>query len=205
MDVPAYVAPEHERAAELFDAVNDGDLEQLQKLLADGVPAGALDDDGNSALHKAAEGETDCAKALMAALAASTGIFEVKNGDEKTCLEIAISYEDGTLCRLFLDAGAKATAEAVALAREGGVPDVIKALTGEVVEEKAVQAPADGARRVSVSGGDNITDFTKQWGKEQAGRRQSCHEAESDLRPRVADDALHNAPDHAPDAAAAAN
>ena len=171
---PEYVAPEHERSSELFEAIDSGSVDALKALLEEGVPAGVLDEDGNTPLHKAAEGESDCAKALIEKLDPSSGVYEAKNGDGETALMVAIKYEDASLCTILMEAGARATEEAIAKAREGGVPEVVSAVTGELVAQRAVRERkgSEDFRRVSVSGQD-IKEFTSAFSNEKEVRRQS--------------------------------
>ena len=174
---PDYAAPEHERSEELFEAVDSGDAESVQTILDEGVPPGVVDDDGNTPLHKAAEGETECAKVLLAVLDKATGVFEAKNSDGETPLMVAIKYEDAAVCTLFIEAGSLCTQEAFDKAREGAVPEVVTAVTGDAYVERAPVDRGDEAagRRVSVSGG-TVDEFTKTYTKEQGEnvRRQSC-------------------------------
>ena len=172
---PEYVAPEHERSSEIFEAIDSGSVEALKALLDEGeVPAGVLDEDRNTPLHKAAEGETDCAKALIEKLDQSSGVYEAKNAEGETALMVAIKYEDASLCTILLEAGARATEEAIAKAREGGVPEVVTAVTGELVKERNVRERkgSEDFRRVSVSGQD-IKEFTSAFSSEKEVRRQS--------------------------------
>lgn len=95
----------------------------------------ALDDDGNTLLHKAAEGETACMERLLAAAGAQDALV-IQNAEGDTPLMAAIRYEDASLVKLLLNsdgnagrATAAATEEAVSLARELDLPEVISALT----------------------------------------------------------------------------
>ena len=206
---PPYEPPTHEQAAELFEAVEGGDIEALQALLDAGVPAGVVDDDGNTPLHKAAEGEEECAKALIEKLDKSTGVYEAKNADGNTCLMVAIEYEDAGLCKTFIEAGCRVTEEVLAAVKEKDSPEIITAVTGEVVADKVVAKPKEGGeRRVSVScaaGGGNVNEFTSAFQGEQ-GRRMSVGGAPDDstksaadaaaLVPEKDDDPLDNPTDH---------
>ena len=75
---------------------------------------------------------------------------------------VAIKYEDAELCELYISHGAACTQEAIDRAREGGVPEVVAAVTGEVVAERGgVERDAGvSGRRASVSGGD-VDEFTE--------------------------------------------
>lgn len=206
-DGPEYVPPTHEQASEVFDAVDSGSSEDLQALLDAGVPAGVVDDDGNTPLHKAAEGETECVKLLCSFLDRASGVFEAKNADGNTCLMAAIDYESSEICALLIEAGCLPTAEAVALCHEKDVPEVTTVVTGVQVAAKEVKEALGqgGPRRVSVSGGDNINDFTQKFNNEQqTARRQSCAgskdvgddaAAAALLVPEAPDDPLENATD----------
>ena len=173
-----YVPPTHDRGEEVFEAIDSGDPDALAALLEEGVPAGVVDDDGNSALHKAAEGESACAKLLVAALHSSTGVYEAKNADGETCLMVAIKYEDAELCGLYISHGAACTQEAVDRAREGGVPEVVAAVTGEVVAERGgVERDAGvSGRRASVSGG-NVDEFTEAFNDAETTSKRRASDA----------------------------
>lgn len=164
---PVYEPATHDRSSEIFEAIDSGDAGALATLLEEGVPAGVVDDNGNTPLHKAAEGETECAKVLVSKLDAASGVFEARNVEGETCLMVAIKYEDATLCSTFAAAGALCTQEVIDKARTGEVPEVISAVTGEEVAARAVVDRGDDAqRRVSVSGG-NVEEFTKTYNNEQ--------------------------------------
>jgi ankyrin repeat protein len=181
---PAYVAPacDDEIREKLFEAVGEGDVEALQSLLDEGAPAGVLDDDGNSLLHKAAEGESECARAVLSqldsqtlapVLTPSSGFFETRNSDEKTALLVAIEYEDATIVELLVKAGSLVTEEAASKANDGGVPEVITAVTGQHVAERRSQV-YHGGKRASVSG-SGIEEYTDVFKDEtqSLGRRAS--------------------------------
>ena len=165
---PDYDAPTHEKAAELFGAISEGDAELLTALLAEGVPAGVVDGDGCTPLHKAAEGEGECAQLLVDRLDASSGVFEVRNREDETALLVAIRYEDAEIAKILLDGGAKATAEAIDKARASSEPDVIAAVTGEEVADRPSPAGArkGDERRVSVSAQGDINSFTRTFSGE---------------------------------------
>jgi hypothetical protein len=168
--------PTHEQSEALFDAIGDGDLHQMQSLIESGVPLNVRDEDGNTPLHKACEGETECARSLL--LHASN--LERKNAEGETALMTAIRYEDATIVEMLKQAGAKVTPAALKLAREFDVPEVIRCLTGEDVADRIVkQRSADEeTRRVSVSG-ENIKEFTGAFTNEKEVRRASLQGAEN--------------------------
>ena len=61
--VPSSAEPAepHPQGPELFEAVGEGDVDRVTELLEEGVPASSLDDDCNTPLILACEGETECA------------------------------------------------------------------------------------------------------------------------------------------------
>ena len=56
-----------EELVALFEAVTEGDSDEVEALLAKGVEVNGIDEDGNTALHLAAEGEPQIVAALIAA------------------------------------------------------------------------------------------------------------------------------------------
>ena len=70
------------------------------------------------------------------------------------------------------------TSEAIGKANATGVPEVISAMTGVYVADRRVrkrEGSSENVRRVSVSGGSSINEFTSKYSGEQASeRRQSC-------------------------------
>ena len=80
------VAPKHERQAELFIAVNKGNAELVRELLIAGVPASVVNEDGNTPLIKAVQGEHDCLEVLLEVPCN----VEWMNNIGKTALAVAI-------------------------------------------------------------------------------------------------------------------
>ena len=144
----------------LFDCVGDGDVDALTALLATGLTVEGVDDDGNSALHKAAEGEEACMKLLLAAPGAEAAL-KLKNAAGDTALMSAIRYEDANLVQLMLPSS-PATDEAIALAKELSLTVIVALLTGEAVPEAPAETEGKEKveRRNSVSGED-LDDFSK--------------------------------------------
>lgn len=166
----AYAPSGDDRGGEIFEAIDAGDAAALATLLQEGVHLGVTDDDSNTPLHKAAEGEIECAKVLVAHVDAASGAFEARNVEGETCLMVAIKYEDATLCSIFVTGGALCTQEAIERAHAVKVPEVISALTGEAAPRAravAARAARDDVRRVSVKG-ENVDDFTKTFNNEQS-------------------------------------
>ena len=166
-------------ATELFEAVDDGDIEMV-KALRKTCGVNVIDEDGNTPLHKAAEGETACVKLLLAAKGAEEALT-TKNSDGLTPLMCAIKYEDAEIVELMTDpkkhglvirgeeaaegaVAAEKTGEAIALARSLNLSTIIEVLTGEVAGEEKKTKIVE--RRVSVSG-DDINDFSKTYHEEQ--------------------------------------
>ena len=157
---------EHPRSAELFEKVSEGDVDGLRELLADGVPAACIDEDGNTALIAAAEGESECAQVLIEARCP----VDHQNDEGVSALMKAVEYEDIEVVRIFLAAGASLDAAnndgatAVEMAKGLADPEIYGLLTGTKVEHKEREAPAGGdgeepKRRNSVSQ-QNLADFT---------------------------------------------
>lgn len=95
----------HPKARELIDAIESGEVEMVEELLAEGVPADSKDDDGmKTALMYAAEGERGCLDILLAH--GATVDFQSKHGE--TALMAAIKYGDVETVQVLLDAGADA-------------------------------------------------------------------------------------------------
>lgn len=147
-------------------------MQKMQTLLSEGVPPNVVDEDGNTPLHKACEGETECVRALLVAM---SGKLTRRNNDNNTPLMAAITYEDATIVGMLLAGGAVASEEAIALAKQLDVPEVIRALTNEdIADRKVKQRSEEDAdfRRVSVSG-ENIGEYTAQFTNEKEVRRAS--------------------------------
>lgn len=171
--------PTHEQAEELFEAIGDGDLDQMQSLIESGVPLGVRDEDGNTPLHKACEGETECVRSLLTHLGGKH--LERKNNEDETALMTAIRYEDANIVEMLKEAGAKVSTKALGIARQLDVPEIVRCLTGEDVADRMIKqrrASEQGDRRVSVSG-DNIKDFTGAFTNEKEVRRASLMGAQN--------------------------
>lgn len=188
-------------AEAVFAAIGEGDVATLTQLIKDNADFSvdcidASNDDKNTPLHAAAEGEAECMKVLLKAKGAAEAL-KMKNegGDEPmTPLMVAIKYEEEDLVSLMLEpakfelenaAAAEKTEEAVEFARKlDGAPAVL-ALFGieKKEEEKKLPNPEDGGvgRRASVSGTDinsfssTYADESKSLNAKRAGR--TSHEA----------------------------
>ena len=152
-----------EKAAELFAAVENGDLETV-RTLRKVVGANVTDDDGNTPLHKAAEGETECVKLLLGAGGASKALL-VRNSNNDTPLMSAIRYEDKEIVELMIGlhhveggvpSTAQATDEAIALALKLDLTEILGILTGKDIAEKKMKKPAE--RRVSELNARNLAN-----------------------------------------------
>ena len=102
----------------LVTAVNEGDSEEVSKLLAETgdlkVDLGLCDSSGRTALMHAAEGESECVRLLLAA----GHQLDAENTDQRTALDTSISYDDESIVKLLLEAGAMTTQTSLALATE---------------------------------------------------------------------------------------
>ena len=182
------VPPEvHDQSAELFEAIGDGDLDRLKGLLDSGVPPHVVDEDGATPLHRAAEGETECASTL---LETGTCCLEYKTPDGDTALMAAIRYEDAEIVALMVSKGCHVSGACCNLAEElGKEPAIWRALTGEEMGDRPVRERngSEEFRRVSVSATGGINEFTSNYSQEQTtNRRKSCMD---DLNDNAAADA----------------
>ena len=161
--------PTHERSAELFNAVHEGDASLVEELLAAGVPAGVVDEEGSTALIVAARGESECARLLM--VAGCPLEYEGKNG--VTALKAAVEYEDSAMVSMLMEAGAL-TPGAISHARDLGLVEMVAVLTNTQIEAPVRGERAD-VRRVSVSATaeEGINAFTDEYEREQRNRRVS--------------------------------
>ena len=148
---------------DLFNAVLDGEHQKLTELLDSGVDVNTMDVLGNSPLILAAEGEAAC----VAVLIEHNANLEHTNKDGTTALMAAITYEDTSVVEMLMTAGAKATGEACKLSHAAGVPDIIKAVTGESFQERKIDRESYRQKRIdtdvrvkSVSAND-VDSFTK--------------------------------------------
>lgn len=91
--------------ATLFNAVCCGDLDDVIKSLKEGVPVDSLDDDGNTALIIAAEGEPGIVEELLERGAK----IDSQNHNGVTALIAAVKYEDPSLVSILIAAGADLT------------------------------------------------------------------------------------------------
>ena len=161
--------------ADLFEAVADGDVDGVTSLLAADPPASveSVDEEGNTPLHKAAEGETGCLKAMLVAPGAAAALG-MKNAEGLTPLMCAIKYEDAEIVGTLVEpaangvegVAAEKTEEAIALARSLELLVVVEKLTGEEAPADKIVKTDETFRRTSVSG-DDINDFSKTYSEEK--------------------------------------
>jgi ankyrin repeat protein len=156
-------------AASLFGAVFDADTELVSKLIKQGAPVDAQDTEGNTPLILAAEGEAECVQALID----GKSPLEHRNKEGTTALMTAIMYEDSEITVMLLNAGAQATEEAISLGRDSGVPEIITALTGEIVPDRSIDRQSFRAKvvsdvRVGSTSEENIEGFTRTFTTENA-------------------------------------
>jgi hypothetical protein len=162
--------------ADLFEAVADGDVDGVTSLLAADPPASveSVDEEGNTPLHKAAEGETGCLKAMLVAPGAAAALG-MKNAEGLTPLMCAIKYEDAEIVGTLVEpaangveggAAAEKTEESIALARSLELLVVVEKLTGEEAPADKIVKTDETFRRTSVSG-DDINDFSKTYSEEK--------------------------------------
>lgn len=173
-DEPLPPPEEHADQSTLFDEIGNGDTDAVQQLLDGGCPADVVDEDGNTPLHKAAEGESAIVRLLLDSSSFKPHTLRRQNVEGHTPLMAAIQYEDAEIVRMLVAGGATPTPEAIALARELDVPEVLRAVTNEDVADRVVKArrPSEDQRRVSVSG-ETVTEYTKMFKNEQETRRNS--------------------------------
>jgi hypothetical protein len=100
-------------AEELFEAVRQGDSEALAELLKKTKKKNlaAKDEDGNSALILAAEGEVECVRLLLEA----ESPLNLENNNSNTALNVAVTYQDEAIVRMLLAADARVTLATVRL------------------------------------------------------------------------------------------
>ena len=163
--------PTHERAPEMFDAVDAGDLEKMQALLDEGVPPGVvIDDDGNTPLHKAAAGELALVQALLVAIKGDAATLNCKNSASETALMAAVKYEDSSVIEALVAGGVTVDEEVAQMAKKLDVPEVRRALFKEDVEDSAREKTgAEEGRRVSqLDLGDGIDKMSLQGSADKA-------------------------------------
>lgn len=154
--------PARVEGEELVDAVLDGDASRLKRLLSRGAKADYVDSDGNTPLIIACEGEAACVKELLTAQSP----LEHRNSEGTSALMAAIIYEDIEIVKFLLLAGAEATDDAVKLAEESGVPDIIQEVTGEVTPQRQMDRDSyrgkrsDADIRINSMSGDDVKSFT---------------------------------------------
>ena len=126
--------------------MGEGDLGALAQLLAAGVPASCVDDDGNTALMAAA-GESSARRC-------SSRMARQPQGGRKTALHQACSYEDADCVRLLLGAGGSAGmkdndgASPMSIAKELADGEILEALTGSRGSPRRQwRAPPTSSRR----------------------------------------------------------
>ena len=120
------------------DAIDSGDVDALAELISSGADLHAQDDEGNTALHAAAQGELACAAKLLE-LGANVN---AQNGVGTTALIEAVKYGDCEQVKALLAAGADAAladdeGDAHAHAAAGGDAEIVAALKGEEVAAPA--------------------------------------------------------------------
>ena len=120
------------------DAIDSGDVDALAELISSGADLHAQDEEGNSALHAAAQGELACAAKLLE-LGANVN---AQNGVGTTALIEAVKYGDCEQVKALLAAGADAAladdeGDAHAHAAAGGDAEIVAALKGEEVAAPA--------------------------------------------------------------------
>ena len=120
------------------DAIDSGDVDALAELISSGADLHAQDEEGNTALHAAAQGELACAAKLLE-LGANVN---AQNGVGTTALIEAVKYGDCEQVKALLAAGADAAladdeGDAHAHAAAGGDAEIVAALKGEEVAAPA--------------------------------------------------------------------
>ena len=96
---------------QFFDAVAEGDAEQVETMIAAGVDVGSIDEDGNTALLFAAEGEPQIVEVLL-----NAGVnVNAQNEGGLTALMRAVQYEDEEIIRQLLAHNANMEIENAAL------------------------------------------------------------------------------------------
>jgi ankyrin repeat protein len=101
----ASVANVSKDVAGLFEAISDGDIEQVAFILEHGVPIDCRDDDDNTPLIIAAEGEP----AIVELLIERGADIDLQNRNGVTALIAAVKFEDPPLVSLLINAGASLT------------------------------------------------------------------------------------------------
>ena len=155
-------APARSQGEELINAVLDGDAARLKQLLDDGARPGYADKDGNTPLILACEGEAECVKLLLTA----DSPLEHRNQAGTSALMAAIIYEDIQIVKFLFLAGVEPTDDAVELAKESGVPEIIEEVTGECTPERKIDRESyrkqrvDTEIRVKSSAGKDVESFT---------------------------------------------
>jgi len=145
--------------------VENGDSEALEELLKEGVSSNYVDDDGNTATMKAAEGEVACLEVLLSH--GTDVLINHADNEGNTALMKAVSYGDAECVKLLLDSGADKTLQnklsqtAVTMAEEEGNDEVIGILDPSKAGKEREPLPppppsegggaAPGRRRGSVS------------------------------------------------------
>jgi hypothetical protein len=140
----------------LVAAVNEGDSEEVSKLLAETgdlkVDLGLCDSSGRTALMHAAEGESECVRLLLAA----GHQLDAENTDQRTALDTSISYDDEGIVKLLLEAGAKTTQTSLALATEASqeVRDTLCTFADRSKLDPAVREVLEQMAKASEAGND---------------------------------------------------
>ena len=144
-----------EQAEQLKEAVESGDCDLVAELVTGGIPVTAKDDDGNTALHFAAQGEMGCVEKLLELGAEVNAV----NNEGSTPLIEAVKYGDYEISKALLDKGADKSLEtqdgttALSAANEGGDSEIIGLMGGQARAEETKPEPELGLkpRRNSVS------------------------------------------------------
>eukprot|EP00966_Prymnesium_polylepis_P020262 467110-Prymnesium_polylepis.1 len=163
--IPSGLQPQ---VKELFNAVTEGDVSTLCRLMTEGVPANATDDDGNTALILAAEGEPQCVEELLHAGCP----IDHQNNLGLTALMIAVKYDDDALVKVLIDAGAEKSLQDVngwtATDHAQGNPHVLRRFGADWRKSQGV------GRRNSIQGNVTTAAGNVKDGVTALIRRASC-------------------------------
>ena len=134
----------HPKANELIEAIGEGDVDAVEQLLKDGVPADCKDPSSSqTAMMVAAEGETECIQVLLRYGAQVNG----QNKAGQTALMAAVKYADSEIIKLLLEAGADPRQRdikgmsAIDHAKEMDEPELLDLLDGEAAAQMRANAP----------------------------------------------------------------
>ena len=132
-----------EQTEQLKEAVESGDCDRVAELVAGGVPVNAKDDEGNTALHHAAQGEQGCVDKLLELGAEINAV----NNEGATPLLEAVKCGDYGISKALLDKGADTLLEtadgitALLAANAGGDSEIIGLLGGQARAEETKPEP----------------------------------------------------------------